>query len=65
MDDHQVIYLQPWCDECDLSVSEGRMWCQDDAWGKCPDCDRKSVKYILATEMLPRASWLAKPVPPR
>jgi predicted nucleic acid-binding Zn ribbon protein len=48
--DHPVIYLQPWCDECERCQEryEGRMWCQDDAWGECPDCDRKAVKYVLA-----------------
>jgi hypothetical protein len=47
--EHPVIWLQPWCDVC-AEVEyrgEGRMWCQDDAWGKCDDCDRKSVKYVL------------------
>ena len=50
MKDLEVIWLQPWCKECDRqthSDQDGRMWCQDDVWGKCEDCDEKSVKYIL------------------
>jgi hypothetical protein len=52
--EHPVIYLQPWCDKCERASGngDGRMWFQNDAWGKCDDCDRKFVKYILAPEPL-------------
>lgn len=47
---HDVIWLQAWCDGCDKNAwgSDGRQWCQDDAWSGCEGCERKSVKYILA-----------------
>lgn len=47
--EHDVIWLQPWCDHCewcDQGESGGRQWCQDDVWGKCDDCDRVPVKYV-------------------
>ena len=43
-----TIWLQPWCEDCEkssYSPENGRLWCQDDVWGKCEDCDRKSVRY--------------------
>ena len=50
MTDPEVIWLQPWCGDCEHNdVSEtGRLWCRDDVWGKCDQCDRPSVKYVLA-----------------
>lgn len=47
---HQTIWLQPWCEGCEkhCNSGEGRLWCQDDVWGQCEECDRKSVKYIIA-----------------
>lgn len=45
VDDHKVIWLEPKCAD---QGHEGRQWCQDDAWGKCDDCDAPSVKYIRA-----------------
>lgn len=52
MDDPKEIWLQPWCDECASEPhGDGRLWCQDDAWGKCEDgCGAPAVKYVLATE---------------
>lgn len=41
--DHDVIYLQPPCDEC---IDE-RCWCQDDN-GPCDDCGKPWVKYVRA-----------------
>lgn len=45
MDDHREIWLEPKCAE---ASGEGRAWCQDDAWGRCDDCDLEPVKYIRA-----------------
>lgn len=45
---HQVIWLQPWCNDCAIKSGEDRLWCQDDVWGKCEFCDAKPVKYVLA-----------------
>lgn len=45
---HEVIWLQPWCAECHKSSGEDRQWCQDDVWDKCEFCEQKSVKYVLA-----------------
>ena len=49
---HPVIWLQPWCEGCERhsAYNEGRLWCQDDVWGKCDECDEKSVKYVLALD---------------
>lgn len=46
-DEHDVIWLQPWCDGCEKHCGyEGRNWCQDDVWGKCDECGNKSVRFI-------------------
>ena len=45
----QTIWLEPWCDDCRKNASEdGRSWCDNDAWGECDHCGRKSVKYVIA-----------------
>lgn len=49
--EHETIWLQPWCDGCQFHCrggDDGRQWCQDDVWGKCDECDRPSVRYVLA-----------------
>ena len=55
--DPQVIWLQPWCDKCDLHVYEGRQWCEDDVFDKCEGCSKMPVKYIIAPDR-------PKPEPP-
>lgn len=52
MSDHKVIWLQPWCAECAKHhyADEGRMWCQDDVWGRCEECGAKPVRYIRAED---------------
>ena len=52
---HKEIWLQPWCNECARSDKgwDGRQWCEDDVWTTCDDCERKSVRYILAPEPEP------------
>lgn len=47
--EHPVIWLQPWCTGCDL-YNDPRLWCQDDVWGKCDECDALPVKYMLAPD---------------
>lgn len=45
---HQTIWLQPWCDGCEKHCrGEGRLWCPDDAWGRCDECGRQPVKYEI------------------
>ena len=39
---HDTIFLQPWCEGCENNIFEGREWCQDDAWGECDECGRKA-----------------------
>jgi hypothetical protein len=58
MSEHAAIWLQPWCNDCELNDASdtGRQWCQDDAWGKCDECDRRSVKYVLAPEQTKHSS---------
>src|SRR5208282_5758750 len=49
--DPKTIWLQPWCDTCDLHVYEGRQWCEDGSvFDKCEGegCGKMPVKYILA-----------------
>ena len=50
--DPKVIWLQPWCDACELHVYEGRQWGQDNVWDKCDSesCKQMPVKYILAPD---------------
>jgi hypothetical protein len=43
-----VIWLQPWCYDCDWHSDEDRLWCRDNVWGKCEECGAPSVKYLLA-----------------
>jgi len=53
MDNPKEIWLQPWCAECDRNSRQpdtGRLWCQDDVWTKCENCDRRSVRYVLAED---------------
>jgi len=51
--DHPTIYLQPWCIGCERADGySGRLWCQDDVWGACDECDQKSVKYVIAPAAL-------------
>ena len=47
----KTIWLQPWCYDCEgigKQFDTGRLWAEDDPWGKCDDCGRKAVKYIIA-----------------
>ena len=55
--DTDVIFLQPWCVECEADSKPpnygcGREWCQDDVWGECGEwrnhklhCRCKAVAY--------------------
>jgi hypothetical protein len=45
--EHETIWLQPWCDKCDRSPGDGRVWSADDEWGPC-ECGAMPVKYMLA-----------------
>jgi hypothetical protein len=48
--EHETIWLQPWCGECELrawDIETGRQWCQDNPWEDC-ECGAKPVKYVLA-----------------
>lgn len=45
MSDPLVIWLQPWCEECERS-GEGRLWCKDKVWGKCEECGALPVRYV-------------------
>lgn len=50
---HEVIWLQPWCDACEKNSfggHDGRLWCQDNVWDQCDGCERKAVKYVLARD---------------
>ena len=46
----RAIWLQPWCKGCDRHGhgDGGRQWCENDVWGECEECGRKSVKYTIA-----------------
>lgn len=49
--EHKTIWLQPWCRDCehhDKQSDTGRLWCQDDVWGKCDECGRPSVKFSIS-----------------
>lgn len=51
--EHQIIWLQPWCDGCQKhadSIDNGRTWCVDEAWGPCEDCGAMPVKYVMAAD---------------
>lgn len=47
--EHTTIWLQPWCERCDLE-GDARLWCQDDPWEHCDECGAPSVKYVLAPD---------------
>jgi len=47
--DPKIIWLQPWCDMCELHGYEGRQWC-DDVFDKCEGCSKMPVKYIIAPD---------------
>lgn len=49
-DEHEIIYLQPWCNGCEhhCSSGEGRQWCQDDVFDDCEECGKKSVAFVRA-----------------
>jgi len=53
--EHPVIWLQPWCDDCEKSHyrGEGRMWCEDSVFETCEECGREPVKYVLAEHVKP------------
>jgi hypothetical protein len=46
-EEHKTIWLEPWCDRCD-ATGDDRMWCQDNVWEPCDECERRPVKYVLA-----------------
>lgn len=46
----RVIWLQPWCEECDRNPGDGRMWCHDDVWGTCDDCGKKAIRYVMSQQ---------------
>ncbi len=52
MTEHQTIWLQPWCEQCERaahSVESGRTWCQDPVYDQC-DCGAMPVKYVIAPD---------------
>jgi hypothetical protein len=50
----RVIWLQPWCEKCDkLPTDTGRLWCRDDVWGKCEECGRKAIRYVMSQKPAP------------
>ena len=49
MREHKIIWLQPWCDECEENCDPGREWCQDKQ-DPCDVCGREWVKYDLAEQ---------------
>jgi hypothetical protein len=52
MSDHQIIWLQPWCEECEKhvhSIESGRTWCKDNPYDPC-ECGAMPVKYVIAPD---------------
>jgi len=49
MDDHERIWLQPWCADCEAGGAD-RLWCQDNVWtaGDACECGRPAVEYVRA-----------------
>jgi len=45
MTEHEVIWLQPWCDKC--ANGGGRQWCEDNVWDQCDLCERRPVRYVI------------------
>ena len=48
-DGMEVIYLQPWCADCDESQAF-RPWCEDNVWDGCElfDCNARTICYLKA-----------------
>lgn len=42
-EEHETIYLEPVCPDCGpTNPDEGRIWCQDDVWGRnCGGCGKE------------------------
>jgi len=53
MHDHQFIWLEPRCPQCDGPAFEQRTWCPDNVYEPCEACGRQPTKYIIAAEQLP------------
>ena len=58
--EHDVIWLQPWCDKCAAS-GEDRLWCQDNVWDACDLCERRSVRYVIDKRQKPRSVTVELP----
>lgn len=39
-------------DAADDSIEPGRLWCQDNVWGRCAECGARATKYVIAPEDL-------------
>lgn len=63
--EHQVIWLQPWCAVCEGSAAD-RQWCQDNVWDDCDECGAKPVRYIIdpRKRSATAASQPVRPTPP-
>lgn len=46
---HKVIWLAPWCNECERRTVDvdGRTWCKDNVFEPCSECGQKPLRYIL------------------
>jgi hypothetical protein len=54
----RVIWLQPWCDGCEAhhASGEGRLWCEDNVWGKCDECGKKAIRYVMSRQKVEEAT---------
>ncbi len=44
----EVIWLEPNCEHREShGHGTGRLWCEDDVWGKCETCGEEPAKYVL------------------
>lgn len=49
MKDPEVIWLQPWCEDCPINMGGSLRWREEGACSEgCSECQRQPVKYVKA-----------------
>lgn len=45
------IWLSPHCEKCSFLVDEVT-WCRHNIYDACPDCGKKSIRYVIDKRQL-------------
>ena len=46
----EIVWLQPWCEECSNHSRGDWQWCDEDIFDPCEECGATSKKYVLAED---------------